>query len=336
MSQVVWGGDPVKQRFLSARVNPRTITKSIAIVFVGALLYFATFSLAIHKYALALPASWGLSNEPDGTVQMQAKRTTSTVHHNPSVSWNYNFASRPDGPLPKRDWNFETGTTVAGYNGELQTYTDSTRNIRVQNGTLILEALKQAKDGRQYTSARVNTYGAFDFTYGTLEVTMKVPRGNGTWPAAWMLPVNNRYKPAEYGINRNDPYAWALNGEVDFAESVGSIPGQVIPAIHSYYEVQRPPTYTPGFVPDSADTFHRYGVIKTPTDITFTLDGVPYATRHKNSNNPLEWPYDQPYYLIINLAIGGNWAGDKGVDDSTAPWQLQIKSINYQPLSTTK
>jgi beta-glucanase (GH16 family) len=78
--------------------------------------------------------------------------------------------------------------------------------------------------------------------------------------------------------------------------------------------------------------FHRFGVIKTPNKITFTLDGKPYTSRTKNSDNPLDWPYNQPYYLIINLAIGGNWAGANGIDVSSAPWQLKIKSLSYTPL----
>jgi beta-glucanase (GH16 family) len=78
--------------------------------------------------------------------------------------------------------------------------------------------------------------------------------------------------------------------------------------------------------------FHRYGIIKTPNKITFTIDGKPYASRSKKSNSPLDWPYNQPYYLILNLAIGGKWAGANGIDNASAPWLMQVKSISYRPL----
>jgi beta-glucanase (GH16 family) len=266
------------------------------------------------------------------TTAASAQLAKLPVAQHGATAWDYSFANKADGPLSNKDWNFTTGTTIADYNNEAQAYTSRTSNVRVSNGTLVIEAKPDNIDGKAYSSARVDTKGKFDFTYGTLEVDMKLPAGDGTWPAAWLLPADNKYSPSSYGIANSDPFAWALNGEIDFAEAIGSIPGQNIPAIHSYNEVQQAPTYTPAYVPDSAAAFHEYGVIKTPTSITFTIDGVPYASRQKTSSNPLDWPYDQPYYVILDLAIGGNWAGSKGIDTTSAPWQLQIKSLSYKPL----
>jgi beta-glucanase (GH16 family) len=331
---IVWGGseETANKPFFSTGFRPRIVVKTVSIVIVATLLYFSTVSLAVQKSQLNLPASWNIFSHDDGTVKMVAKQTAELNHWNPNMPWTYDFSGKKDGPVNKHDFNFEEGTTVADYNGELQAYTSRTSNVRIENGLLVLTARQENYDGKKYTSARLNTYGGFEFTYGTLEVDMKVPEGRGTWPAAWLLPANNRYKPTDYGISPKNDFAWAVNGEVDFAESVGNIPDQVIPAIHSYNEVQRKPTYTPGIVPNAASEFHRYGVIKTPTAITFTIDGRPYASRHKTSNNPLEWPYDQPYYLVLNLAIGGHWAGNKGVDNSLGPWQLQLRSIKYTPM----
>ena len=251
--------------------------------------------------------------------------------NNPATKdWTYTFSNYANGALPKKDWRFEIGPEVADYNNELQTYTDKTSNVRIQDGLLVIEARKEALDGKKYTSARINTLGNFSFTYGTLEVDMMLPKGRGTWPAAWLMPSTNKYAPETFGIAKNDRLAWALNGEIDFAEAIGSIPGENLPAVHSYNELQRKPTYTPAHIKNPYTEFHRYGVIKTPDKITFTIDGVPYASREKQSDSPLEWPFDQPYYLILNLAIGGNWAGDHGIDDTMAPWQLKIKSITYQ------
>jgi beta-glucanase (GH16 family) len=249
-----------------------------------------------------------------------------------SGAWSYDFSDLPDGPLPARDWNFVTGTKAASYNQEAEAYTSRPSNVRVQDGNLIIEARKEKMYGKDYTSARVNTKGLFAFTYGTLEVTMKKPKGVGTWPAAWLMPRDKIYHPKKFGIKPSDPYAWALNGEIDFAESIGSIPGQNIPATHSYNSVQRRATYTPGFVANPYTEFHRYGVVKTPDKITFTIDGAPFASRAKTNDSPLEWPFNQPYYLILSLAVGGNWAGDNGIDAASAPWQLAIKSISYKPL----
>jgi beta-glucanase (GH16 family) len=234
--------------------------------------------------------------------------------------------------LPRKDWNFETGSLTASYNKEAQTYTSRRENVRIENGALVIEAKHQYQNGKQFTSARINTKDKFSFTNGKLEVAMMLPKGSGTWPAAWLLPQNSIYKSSDYGISKADKFGWALNGEVDFAESIGSLPGQNIPAAHSYREVQSMPTYTPAYVDAPYTEYHSYGVIKTPDTITFTLDGQPYASRHKSSASPLDWPYDQPYYLIINLAVGGNWAGANGIDASSAPWQLKIKSISYTPL----
>jgi beta-glucanase (GH16 family) len=249
-----------------------------------------------------------------------------------SAGFTYNFSNIPNGPLPAKDWNFEVGNKAANYNHEAQTYTRRSNNVRVENGALILEARRENSNGKQYTSARINTLHKFAFTYGTLEVTMKLPSGGGTWPAAWLLPSQNIYDPKKLGISSTDPYKWALNGEIDFEEAIGGIPNENLPAAHSYNEFHRPPTLTPVKIPDAYGGYHRYGIIKTPDKITFTLDGVPFATRVKNSNDPLEWPYNQPYYLVLNLAMGGNWVGVGAIDPATNSWVLSVQKIEYRPL----
>ena len=247
-------------------------------------------------------------------------------------AWSYDFSSLQDGNLPLASWNIVKGTQVALYNNEAQAYTDRTSNIRIEGGELVIEARPEKFDGQDYTSARINTKGHFSFTYGKLEVDMMIPKGKGTWVSAWLLPESGIYKPSTFGISPTDPDSWALNGEIDFAESIGSIQGQNIPASHSYNSVHRSPVVTPVHVSDPYTKFHRYGIIKTPDTITFTIDGRPYATRTRTSNSPLEWPFNQPYYLIINLAVGGDWAGVDGIDNSTAPWLLKVRSVNYVPM----
>jgi len=293
--------------------------------------------LVIVVLAAAICAPIILQTQADKVASDQLRaqdgvtRPVDIVTEHGSHPWTYDFAGKREGALSRREWGFETGVTAAGYNDELQAYTARPANVRVHNGTLVIEARPEHYQGKDYTSGRITTRGLFDFTYGTLEVDMKLPEGVGSWPAAWLRPVDDTYKLADYGIAPSDPLGWALNGEIDFAEAVGYIPGQNIPAIHSYDEVHQAPTYTPAYIPDSATAFHRYGVIKTPDKITFTIDGVPYNTRIRTGNNVLDWPYNQPYYLILNLAVGGKWAGAHGVDTASMPWQLQIRSISYSP-----
>jgi beta-glucanase (GH16 family) len=288
-------------------------------------------------YVTVVGPAIGKNNEsvvaaPAGETSKPAAPPVVSDYDPSTKEWVYTFAAHPNGALSARDWQFTVGTEVADYHHELQTYTADASNIHIEDGVLVLDAHKEARDGRQYTSARVSTLGNFSFTYGTLEVEMMLPKGKGTWPAAWLLPRNSIYKPEAFGIAKNDPLSWALNGEIDFAEAIGSLPGQNLPAMHSYNELHRQPTYTPAFVKNPYTQFHKYGVVKTPTSITFTVDGVPYATRTKTADSPLEWPFDQPYYLILNLAVGGDWAGAQGIDDASAPWLLKVKSVSYKPL----
>lgn len=269
-------------------------------------------------------------NTPPRSNISQVKFIPPAEHGN--RSWTYNFNQHPDGPLSQDNWNFDVGNKVADYNNEAQSYTSSQGNVRVENGVLVIEAKPENSGGKLYTSARINTFNKFDFVYGTLEVDMMLPKGVGTWPAAWLLPSKNIYKPGDYGISQDNELRWALNGEIDFAEAIGSIPGQNIPANHSYNSVHSSSMYTPGFVETAYTQYHRYGIVKTHDKLTFTLDGVPYASRERKSDNPLDWPYDQPYYLIINLALGGKWAGQEGIDNISAPWQLKVRSVSYDPL----
>jgi len=304
-----------------------TRTRFAVCVVLTLALYLLLLPLIRQAAVLAVDAGHGNTSAEASTVVSPIDRQ---VNHG-ETAWNRDFSAMPDGPLTHRDWNFENGNLVASYNNEAQTYTSRLSNVRVENGNLVIEAKPENLNGRHYTSARIDTKGSFDFTYGTLEVDMMLPAGNGTWPAAWLLPARNIYKPADFGIANNDHFAWSLNGEIDFVEAIGRIPGQNIPAAHSYNEIHAAPTYTPVQVSDPYGSYHRYGIIKTPTSITFTLDGVTYASRQKTSDSPLDWPYNQPYYLVINLALGGNWAGADGIDDATAPWLLKIRSVAYTP-----
>lgn len=172
---------------------------------------------------------------------------------------------------------------------------------------------------------------------GTLN--LKIPSGIGTWPAAWLLPTNPRYNPARFGLEQNGGNNWLLNGEIDLMETVGSEAGLIYPDVHTVdhdkAEKNNPNPFSLS-VPDDAENFHTYGVEKSANSIVFTLDGTPYHRFDKTSNSPLLWPFDQRYFLILNLAMGGTWGGmskaefpPNGIDDSKSPWLMKVRSIAY-------
>lgn len=249
--------------------------------------------------------------------------------------WEQNFTRMPDGSLDNRFWNIVTsqnGLQIAGYNHEAEAYTDHPRNVRIENGLLVLEAVKQNYEGRHYTSARINTQGKFDFTHGKLEADMRLPAGRGTWPAFWLLPDHPRYNQAKYGVAQDQNFGWLLNGEIDIMEAIGAEPNLNQPDAHTY-SARKTDQFTKAVpVKNMYQGFHRYGLEKTPASLIFTLDGMAVYEVKRTSDDPKKWPYEQPYYPILNLAIGGDWANQKGIDNSSAPWKLEVKSVRYYHL----
>ena len=236
-------------------------------------------------------------------------RISSSEQFDTAPSWEQDFSRLPDGQPSAKYWNYVTGNIVPGYNNEAETYTDRPRNVRVEDGVLIIEALEESFDGRKCTSGRIDTQGKFDFTFGKLEVDLRIPSGIGSWPAAWLLPSNPRYNPAQFGL-RGASADWELNGEIDFMETVGSEIGKIYPDVHTVANDKvEQKNLNPFFksVPDDAVNFHRYGIEKLPDSIVFTLDGFPYHRFNKPADSPLSWPFDQNYFLVLNLAMGGTW-----------------------------
>ena len=260
------------------------------------------------------------------------------------AAWSQDFNKQPNGVPNSTIWTYVTGTAVPGLNNEAETYTNSSENARIADGKLLIEAKQERKDGQNYTSAYLTTKDSFVFTYGRLDVCMKLPTGVGTWPAAWLWPAGAKYTPENVGLSQNDPNAWILNGELDIAEGVGAEPGQIFSSAHTYDQVRRNPmaTLTAQAVPDDTSKYHCYGIVKTPAVISFTLDGKVFYTLQKPKvATPTNWPFDQPYYLIINLAMGGSWGGEKraqfppdGVNNQSGPWTLSVSRIDYYPIIT--
>ena len=256
------------------------------------------------------------------------------------TAWEVDFSKMEDGKLDTTLWNISEGPKEANYNGEAQTYSGREKNVRIEDGNLVIQSYVEDRDGKHYTSARINTHGKFDFKHGKIVIVAKLPPGVGTWPAAWLMPSNPRYDPQKLGVGKKDPLAWVVNGEIDFMESIGRLPKEIHPAAHTYNQRKKRTPYTPGKVKTPYTKFHRYGLIKKPGVIKFTIDGKVYATRKQTSTDPLWWPFEQNYYLIINHALGGPWAGSEtkafppdGIDRSKEKqWKYLIRKITYKPL----
>jgi beta-glucanase (GH16 family) len=180
----------------------------------------------------------------------------------------------------------------------LQYYTDRTENVTVQNGVLLITARKESFNGSSYTSARLLTKGKFEQAYGRYEARIRVPYGQGIWPAFWLLGANS------------DTVLWPQCGEIDIMEYRGQNPTTILGTVHG-------PGYSGGnsisksynLLNDRFDTgFHVYGIEWGPEYINFYVDDVLY-NQITPSDVTGEWVFDKPFYIIINLAVGGSFVG---------------------------
>lgn len=221
-------------------------------------------------------------------------------------------------------WGYDVGGDGWG-NQELQYYTERRKeNARVENGRLIIEARRDKWGGHEYTSARLVTKGKGDWTYGRFEVAAKLPSGRGTWPAVWMLPSQKSYGDG----------GWPDNGEIDIMEHVGFDPDVVHSSVHTraYYHSIGTQKTSKVNVPTARAGFNVYAVEWTPEEVRGYVNGQHYFTfgneRLKNREADYkQWPFDKPFHLILNVAVGGTWGGAKGVDESIWPQRMEVDYI---------
>ena len=223
-------------------------------------------------------------------------------------------------------------------NDEDQTYTDFPRNVRVDNGRLIIEARHEKYNNADYTSARLTSEGHGDLLYGRIEVRAKLPLGQGTWPAIWMFPSDER-RYAEENCELK-PWedicpGWPNSGEIDIMEHVGHDPGVVHSTIHTkaYYWINGLQRSGAVQVDDPAQGFHTYAINWHPDRLAVFFDDSLFFTYLKEPGADWRtWPFDHPYHVILNLAIGGWWGrGDDGIDDTIFPQRLEIDYVRvYQ------
>lgn len=227
-------------------------------------------------------------------------------------------AMRPD----KGDWWYETGGSGWG-NNELQYYVTGTTFYNdtlaaISDGTLKIKALKKKYYGMEYVSIRMNTTKSW--TYGYFETRAKLPGGKGVWPAFWMMPKNFQ--------------SWPLDGEIDIMEYVGYDPNVVHASVHTEaynHKIGTQKTSTQK-ISNAETEFHTYGLEWTETRIRGYVDGLLYFTfSNDGTGNKKTWPFYAPFYLKLNLAIGGNWGGAMGVDTQIFPATFEVDYVRvYQ------
>jgi beta-glucanase (GH16 family) len=217
-------------------------------------------------------------------------------------------------------WSYETGGNGWG-NHELEYYTARRmENARVKNGMLIIEAKKEPWEGSRYTSARLVTKTKGDWKYGRIVVSAKLPAGKGGWPAIWMLASTN-------------PLHWPDDGEIDIMEHVGFDPGNIHASVHckKYNHTIGTQKTAITSVPDFASGFHIYALEWSADSLSIFVDERKYFTFTNEYSGYAAWPFDQPMHLLLNIAIGGDWGGQKGVDDTIFPQQMLINYVRvYQ------
>jgi len=227
-------------------------------------------------------------------------------------------------------WSYDTERNFAGwYNNELQYYAAArSENSRIENGLLVITARREDLSaaglsdwsGQRYSSARLVTRDKASWTYGFIEVRAKLPCGTGTWPAIWMLS-----KPPES--------RWPDDGEIDIMEHVGFDAGVVHGTVHTgaYNHTRNNSRTATTTVADACNAFHRYQLTWTASRITVGVDDRNYYQYSNDGSGNAEWPFDSAQYLILNIAVGGDWGGQMGVNDAIFPVRMEIDYVRvYQ------
>ena len=252
-----------------------------------------------------------------------AETLSRPAHYRLVWSDEFNKGSEPD----PRKWVHDIEFNKRGWhNQEKQYYAGPRRkNARIRGGRLIIEAHMERLDrfadwgGQKYSSARLLTRGKASWTYGFFEIRAKLPCERGTWPAIWTLPASRRWK-------------WPEGGEIDIMEHVGFDPGVIHQTVHTAAFNHVKKTHKPAQmkVPDACRAFHTYQLHWTPERIRMGVDGREVFVFERSADHA-EWPFYEPQYLILNVAVGGGWGGAKGIDEQALPARMEVDYVRvYQ------
>lgn len=242
----------------------------------------------------------------------------------PPVDKNWQFETTPmwsdefdvNGLPNNAKWGYDLGGGGWG-NNELQNYTNVLDNAKVEGGNLVITAKKESSGSMNYSSARLVSKNKGDFLYGRIEARAKLPAGRGTWPAIWMLPTDWAYGN------------WPKSGEIDIMEHVGYDLNKVHVTVHTEaynhsIGTQKGASQT---VSTATTDFHKYRVDWTPYAVRGYIDDQLMFTFVNEGKGYAGWPFDKRFHLLLNLAIGGNWGGAQGVDDSVFPQSMLVDYV---------
>jgi beta-glucanase (GH16 family) len=276
-----------------------------------------TAVLVCCMIAVTLAAVWAVVQAARSATSRAVGAAHATEISAPGLVWDDEFSGRAGArPDPSR-WEIETGSR----NGTLQEYTGGAANVSLDGeGHLVITARRNGAGA--YTSGAIQTKGRFQTEYGRIEARIKLPRGPGLWPAFWA--VGSDY----------DKVGWPQSGEIDVMENFGNDPFKITGSIHGPWRT--PHGYalvSDGFSRVSlASGYHVYSAGWGPNRITFTLDGRPYATVTPASLSPgQQWAFNKPFFLILNLAVGGRWSGSPA--DGQFPQRLLVDWVRVYRLA---
>ena len=253
-----------------------------------------------------------------------AKETPPISSDQAQLVWGDEFNT--DGLPNPQLWDYDRGDGCGkpagcGWgNQERQYYTyQESKNARIEGGKLIIEAHQQKIGQADYSSARLVSKPNGVIKYGRVEVRAKLPTGKGTWPAIWLLPVDNQFG------------GWPRSGEIDIMEHVGYNPDSIYGTVHTEAYNHMLGTQKGGEIQVSSaeSDFHVYALDWQEDKMEFLVDDKTYFTYFNDGSGPEAWPFDQDFYLILNIAVGGSWGGAKGIDEDIWPQRMEVDYVRY-------
>ncbi|MCL4129894.1 UNVERIFIED_CONTAM: hypothetical protein GTU68_014380 [Idotea baltica] len=276
------------------------------------------FLLPILGFTLTL-CSTSTAPEPKRIVDESETPDLPTYGFSETVTWSDEFDT--DGKPNADIWGYDLGAGGWG-NGESQIYTEDLENARAENGNLVIEA-KYANSS--YTSARLVTKNKKDFLYGRMEVKALLPIGRGTWPAIWTLATDSNY---------GESY-WPDNGEMDIMEHVGMDQDRVHANIHTkaFHHSIGTNKGNSKLVDKASEEYHLYRLDWYPNTVQFYVDDLLLFEFKKQAGYSWEeWPFDKPQHLLVNIAVGGSWGGQEGIDKDAFPQKMLIDYVRFYEL----
>jgi beta-glucanase (GH16 family) len=259
---------------------------------------FSNRTLAVQSDMVLNVACWGLCNDclPEN-----------------ADTWSMVWSDEFDGSaLNEQVWSYNIGTGIGGWgNNELQYYTNNPNNIEVSNGSLKITARQENFNGSNYTSSRIITNNLMEFKYGKIESRIKVPIGQGLWPAFWMLGAN--FETA----------SWPQCGEIDIMEHINN---ESVTNGTVHWNNNSGHSYKGSAVPFDENDFHVYAAIWDSTNVTFELDGHSYFRFPFLESNNTEAIFRKEFFLLLNVAVGGNWPGNPD-GSATFPASMEVDYI---------